>query len=361
MTDPAKYWPGGIPDDIRCDPVPFEGDLREEIKGWQLFLKETATGRDQVGETEEKVDENFEVTQRRRLVTEWARMTQEERDSYQSRAPVRQPLNAIYWYPSEKLADPEFQVEGSDSWTNRHDKGAEEKCVVCIAATAATAAVAEEGSPPLNPRDAALWAKQRIHSYRLDGTGARQCFLASDDAEHGVGVAVPNAAGGDQTTVSPHGFLRWCHLEAADFRRMAMTPRGTVLFLSDRPGVLFVDREALDTGPALLCALENNGAVSFSRRVWPFTLKNEWSPDTCSAERILRENNVIAKLGIIKRTNMEKGIIDILKEFGKFFGGKPELWRYLIERCAPGYLELGGRAKAWPTGTTTPASGPRGS
>lgn len=33
MTDIAKYWPGVIPDDIRCDPEPFDGDLNEEIKG----------------------------------------------------------------------------------------------------------------------------------------------------------------------------------------------------------------------------------------------------------------------------------------------------------------------------------------
>lgn len=37
---------------------------------------------------------------------------------------------------------------------------------------------------------------------------------------------------------------------------------------------------------------------------------------------------------------MEKGILDIADEFRRFIGGELELWRYLIERCAPGYLEL---------------------
>ncbi|KAK8074282.1 hypothetical protein PG994_005181 [Apiospora phragmitis] len=55
---------------------------------------------------------------------------------------------------------------------------------------------------------------------------------------------------------------------------------GTIHFVWDRPGILFVDREALDAGPALLCALENNGAVSLRRRVWPFTLTDKWGGPT---------------------------------------------------------------------------------
>ncbi|KAK8068306.1 hypothetical protein PG996_007418 [Apiospora saccharicola] len=338
MTDPAKYWPGGIPDDIRCDPEPFEGDIGEEMKGWQLFLEETAIGRDEVSDTEE-VDENFGVTQRRRLVTQWARMSQEKRDSYQSRAPFRPPFNLIRWYPREKLADPRC------GWS---DKIAWEPSMVCITATAATAAAAEEGSPPLSPRDAALWAKQRILGYGLGSHRAGENFLTLHDAEHGVGVAVPNAADDEHTTVTPHNFLRWSQLEAADFDRMFMTPRGTVLFTGNW-GILFVDREALDKGPALLCALENNGAVSISHRVWAFTLKSEWYPDRNDAERILQENHLISRVGYAYKANMEKGILEFLDEFQRFIGGEPELWRYLIERCAPGYLEVeeAGRGMAY--------------
>lgn len=90
----------------------------------------------------------------------------------------------------------------------------------------------------------------------MSGQRVGDNFVALDREQHGVGVAVPNAAAGEHTTVTPHDFLRWCHLEAADFESMAMTPRGTVLFFSDRSGILFVDRKALDTGPALLCAIE---------------------------------------------------------------------------------------------------------
>ncbi|KAK8052494.1 hypothetical protein PG993_003879 [Apiospora rasikravindrae] len=339
MTDPAKYWPGGIPDDICCHPEPFEGDLGEEIKGWQLFLEETATGRNEVNDKE--VDDTFEVMQRRRLVCQWARMTQDERDTYQSRAPIRQPL---WWYPSEKLADPSIVTEVNPSHVYGHDKDAEDKSVVCITATASAASAAEEGSPPLSRRDAALWAKQRILCYRLDARAAYDTIFVTVTDDHAVGVAVPNAASGDSTkTVTPYDFLRWCHVEAADFDRMVMTSRGTVLFISDRPGVLFVDREALDSGPALLCALENNGAVSLSHRVWPLTLKGRWWPDEHSAEAILAESSLVSTLGMVKRqvlTNMEKGILDFLDEFGRFTGGSPDLWQGLIERFAPGYLEL---------------------
>lgn len=176
-------------------------------------------------------------------------------------------------------------------WHTGHDKGAENASIVCIAATAVTAAVAEERSPSLSPRDAAVWAKQRILGYSLGAQRVGENFLALESEQHGVGVAVPNAASGDYATVTPHKFLRWCHLEAADFGSMAMSPRGTVIFLSDNPSILFVDREALDTGPALC-------SVSISRRVWSFTLTNEWYPDTHYAERILVERDSITRLGM---------------------------------------------------------------
>jgi hypothetical protein len=43
MTDPARYWPGGVPDEVRFHPQPIRGSLKQEIKGWQLFLKVTTT------------------------------------------------------------------------------------------------------------------------------------------------------------------------------------------------------------------------------------------------------------------------------------------------------------------------------
>ncbi|KAK8080895.1 hypothetical protein PG997_008713 [Apiospora hydei] len=329
MTDPAKYWPGGIPDDVRCHPDPFNGDLGLPATP---AAQETAIGRNEVSDTEE-VDDNFEVTQRRNLMCQWARMTQDERDSYQSRAPVR---HSAGWYPSEELADPSVEVGSSHTRTYRHEKGAEDKSVVCITATAAAAAAAaarEEGSPLLSPRDAALRAKQRISCYRLDARSSREPIFAMDMDDHGLGVAVPNAAGDDHNrTVRPHDFLRWCHVEAADFSHMVMTRRSTVLFFWDRPAILFVDREALDLGPALLCALENNGAVSLSHRVWAFSLRGKWDPHSYSAKALLVENHLISKLGLIKTANMKRGILDFLDEFGSF--------RTLIERFAPGYLDL---------------------
>ncbi|KAK8074283.1 hypothetical protein PG994_005182 [Apiospora phragmitis] len=37
---------------------------------------------------------------------------------------------------------------------------------------------------------------------------------------------------------------------------------------------------------------------------------------------------------------MEKGILDFLDEFGRYVGGSPDMWLDLIERFAPGYLDL---------------------
>jgi hypothetical protein len=43
MAEPARYWPGGIPENVRFHPEPIIGPLKEEIKGWQLFLEVIGT------------------------------------------------------------------------------------------------------------------------------------------------------------------------------------------------------------------------------------------------------------------------------------------------------------------------------
>lgn len=34
MSDPAKYWPGGVPEHIQCHPAPVYEGLEEEVKGY---------------------------------------------------------------------------------------------------------------------------------------------------------------------------------------------------------------------------------------------------------------------------------------------------------------------------------------
>ncbi|KAK8073279.1 hypothetical protein PG994_004178 [Apiospora phragmitis] len=310
MTDPGKCWPGGIPDHIRSHPEPIKENIKEEIKGWQLFLEENAVGRAD-HEHPEELDESFEVTQRRRLVSRWASMAQAERDGYQSRAPVHE-LRRWWWYPHEKLDGPDLGKNGF-SHLYRHTKGAEHKFVVCNAAA----------GPELSPRDMALWAKQRILCFRLDGDDTTTFGELDDD---GVGVAIPNctntAEGG--SPVEPHEFLRWAYLEGADFFGMAMTSRGTVVFQVRDP-ILFADREALDTGPMLLCSLENNGQVGFSGRTW-------------AAEALYERGRTHEE----DRRNMEEmGILELLESFNRYsVGGAPDVWLDYIERYAPGYLDL---------------------
>ncbi|KAH8647374.1 hypothetical protein BX600DRAFT_555578 [Xylariales sp. PMI_506] len=62
MTDPAKYWPGGIPAHILCHDEPIVEGLAEECKGWQLLLEENAQLRELDSD-----DANFEVGKRRGL------------------------------------------------------------------------------------------------------------------------------------------------------------------------------------------------------------------------------------------------------------------------------------------------------
>lgn len=39
MANSLMYWPGGVPENVRFHPQPILTSLRDEVKGWQLFLE----------------------------------------------------------------------------------------------------------------------------------------------------------------------------------------------------------------------------------------------------------------------------------------------------------------------------------
>ncbi|KAK8036386.1 hypothetical protein PG991_001523 [Apiospora marii] len=347
MTDPAKYWPGGIPSHIQCYPGPIHfTQLPEEIKGWQLFLEENAIAR-QDGDHD---DEYFEVTQRRQLVSRWAALPQADRDGYQARGSPRgrqrwnhsgEWLGREVWYPREALQDRPPKHDDPQGRPRSEKEGQNCFCV-CTAPY------------PLSPRHRAIWTKLRILCYALDG-GDRTLFGgAGAGDEHGVGVLVPNAAGPNPAATTGEEYLRWCHLEAAVLDEMAMTSKGTVIFYRDVPAVLLADERALDSGLMLLCQLENNGGVVTQARVWPFTLDRYWPHDPWSAERMILEYdlrheerfmNAFAYGGTdqfdARGANMEDEIMDILESLpAPRVPGSPDVWLDYIERYAPGYLEM---------------------
>ncbi|KAG2027748.1 hypothetical protein GB937_000190 [Aspergillus fischeri] len=65
-------WPGGIPSHIRphhTADLSFD-EIKEEVKGWLLFVKESWVSRAHAGVAESE-DEDYELRQRRALVDRW--------------------------------------------------------------------------------------------------------------------------------------------------------------------------------------------------------------------------------------------------------------------------------------------------
>lgn len=145
-------------------------------------------------------DENFEINQRRKLVDQWASLSQEARDNYQSRAPEG-PEGGASWFPS--------QLKEAYKPQNHINSGF---CNLVV-------------EQPLTSRNRALWTKISILLYRLDEEGGR-CHNFGDDPV----VMYPNPAG--QGPIMPENFYAHCFIESADFSHMAMTSQGTVVFLS---------------------------------------------------------------------------------------------------------------------------------
>lgn len=201
----------------------------------------------------ESRDDIFEMTQRRKLVEQWARMSQEDRAAYDKRAPVR---DSASWYPAH-LRD-----------RNRTTP----KSVDFVQFTV---------SEPLDARSRALWTKLRIMLYSLDGDSGT--LFDADDST--IGTAIPNPAS-PEVSVAPQDFLKWCHVEDADFNAMAMTAEGAVICHRWRGSVLLVDREAMETGFVLMCELHSNGQIQDEARIWAPAIKHEYARWTSLGKRL---------------------------------------------------------------------------
>jgi hypothetical protein len=167
-------------------------------------------------------------------------MSQDNRDSYQERAPLRDSLG---WFPAELAANEQnYQPNG--------------ECSLII-------------PEPISPRNWALWAKIRILLYNHDGEEHGTLWGADDTTTR---ICRPNPAGPNPVTVD--GYNSWHFIEAALFEQMTMTSAGTVLFHYGEHGVFFADQETLDSGRLLLCAFHNNGSLIKSGRIWPVFTKD---------------------------------------------------------------------------------------
>ncbi|ETS74713.1 hypothetical protein PFICI_13197 [Pestalotiopsis fici W106-1] len=292
MSNPLNYWPGGIPAHIRCHPGIITGLWSNTVKGWLLFLKEHAVPRDS-----SNIEADFEIKQRRKLVDQWASMTQADRDSYHSRAP---------------------EPQGADSWDPPQLKSPDPDLVGYIQRGFVNLIVQQ----PLDSRNRALWVKLCILLYRLD----------MDEYEHSFGperVVVIYSNPADNAPVTPETFMAHCFVEAADFE-----------------GLFFADQESLDTGRLLLCDFEANGQVKASSRIWPlwtsmaygYIMGIGWYADRVIRDYEHGDGDCDANAAI----DMELPIIDLLKEKERFMENDvdTDLWENAIEQYAPGYLEM---------------------
>jgi hypothetical protein len=83
---PFAHWPGGIPPFLTHDETPLPWDcLGELTKGWQLFVEEKWRYRWNLDQ-----DLPYNAHQRRIVILEWALVSQETRDRYQSRAEAKE-------------------------------------------------------------------------------------------------------------------------------------------------------------------------------------------------------------------------------------------------------------------------------
>lgn len=198
-------------------------------------------------------DDASKAKLRRRLVQQWASMSQKERDTFQSRAPARKHCS---WYP-------------------RQLNGAKRRTIGISHLTV---------PQPMDARNRALWTKLRIMLYHLDGEDG----YLFDYADGEPSITEPNPVNPDPVT--PDNFFRCCYLESADFDYMAMTSIGTVICHNYQDNILLADQEALDTGLMMLCRMENNGQVGCSGRIWPVMMGNTYLGTQRAVDEILKKD-----------------------------------------------------------------------
>ncbi|KAJ6107423.1 hypothetical protein N7523_008746 [Penicillium sp. IBT 18751x] len=339
MPRSVQHWPGGIPSSIKPHP---DTDLsldqvKEEVKGWLLFVQENWVPAPNTGASN---DGQYELHQRRLLIEKRASATQELRDvnstpvkfpkliastnssiqSYQSRAPMPEGLQ----YPTEALAHIYDTLQPSD--TNG---------LVSIA--------------PVNEAYAtnrARWVKFAILLCNYDiETGHCLDYYAPSEA-----ILNP------ETTTDPslEDFLSWQDLETANFINVYLTRTGTVLNYGYSGPYILVDEDGLRTGRLTMVEYEINGTVKDTLHIRPFNMR--W-PHIYASTLGKGLDEIRHVQGGYKHQNlplnMDLPIIDILCQ-AKAADQLPatmnliyrEQWIEDVELYAPGYLALEAEGRA---------------
>ncbi|KAI4600313.1 hypothetical protein KJ359_000667 [Pestalotiopsis sp. 9143b] len=260
------------------------------------------------------------MKQRRRLVDQWASMSQAERDSYHGRAVERKDIRASN---PPQLRD----ASSKDDDSLGHIRRGFVNLIV---------------PQPLDVRNRALWTKMCILLYKLD-TEVYEHSFGSEAVV--VMQPTPFHAG---TPLAPETFYRHCFVETADFDAMAMTLDGFVVFHSADRAVLFADQESLDTGRLLLCDIEGNGQLRASSRMWPlwtymaycYVYGLGWYGDRVIRDYAYADGDCEDNAAL----DMELPILELLQAKKQYFEYPEDVnidaWKKAIEHYAPGYLEM---------------------
>ncbi|RDW76858.1 uncharacterized protein DSM5745_06850 [Aspergillus mulundensis] len=319
IASPSRHphWPGGVPPEIQVD---ANGDITqneaiEESRAWFLFVEEQWVPRTTANISDE--DGDYEVRQRRQIMVEWAKASQELRDAYHQRALQRTGFNL----------PPEDATQNADYPGDCPD-------FLCLA--------------PLGPdhrSNRSKWIKLFLLSCRLDGEMGH--CLDQYGSEHG-GLTLNPASHPDPSAVQVTDVLPRALLETANWNCITMTRRGTVLFLQRLGPWFLVTPDDLETGHITIVEFKRNGQVAKSLRrracnMWPVYLK--YCGQYLSLEEI-EDNRVGGNAAMNSDLDMTLPIVDILegaKARGEFlfgFDGDREAWTEDIEIYAPGYLAM---------------------
>ncbi|PWY91709.1 hypothetical protein BO94DRAFT_617027 [Aspergillus sclerotioniger CBS 115572] len=263
-------------------------------------------------------NEDYEVRQRRNLVETWAKATQEFRDLYHNRAPLRIPGLTHQAHPEAALSRIAYS----------YPVGAR---LICLA--------------PLSEAsrsNRSKWIKLYILSCRLDGEMGH-CLKSNPHA----GIEPTPATFPEPTTFSMTVFLPWYTLETANFGNIVMTRNGSVLFLGCTEPWFLVDQNDLDTGRITTVQFENNGEIlmTFPRRAYYMFPVYTYFPGLrkpLSEVKQSREGGVRPEqnaaldmtLPVIERLEGAKARGELIP----FFDGARDTWTEDIDIYAPGYL-----------------------
>ncbi|GFG15823.1 hypothetical protein IFM61392_09179 [Aspergillus lentulus] len=223
-TSPALA--GGIPCSIKPHP---EDDLsldqmKEEVKGWLLFVQENWVRRSEADIAEDNGD--YELRQRRKLVEQWASATQEFRDSFHDRAPIVLPGTESDSEVLKGLRYPAEALERINDTQQPCDMGG----IISLVPV-----------DPTNPINRARWMKFVIllYGYGMEITHCLQTRYMPSEA-----VQSPATVRGNGN-LSHEDFLAWLYLETTLFSSLYLTRTGTILYLRGTGIFILINKEGL--------------------------------------------------------------------------------------------------------------------